>query len=192
MDVVIQKAFRTALPLRAIICDGTIRDLDSKTGEPPLVKKRILDSSAWRIEFYDVETGRGRLRRGGVPRKFIDQKSLEAGAISSVTDVRKLPPNYLRDRAVRDAALVRAAGHCEYCGDPGFETISGSFYLESHHILPLSENGTDERTNVAAICPRDHREAHFGKNREQIRATLLKRIEEKERLLAAGDDWLAP
>ena len=40
----------------------------------------------------------------------------------------------------------------------------------------------DRMTNVIAICPRDHREAHFGKRRAKIEVEMiskLKIVEEK-------------
>jgi 5-methylcytosine-specific restriction protein A len=51
--------------------------------------------------------------------------------------------------------------------------VSGAIYLETHHVVPLSENGADHERNVVAICPNDHREAHHGERREAIRTDLL-------------------
>lgn len=49
-------------------------------------------------------------------------------------------------------------------------------YLETHHVQPLSEGGTDSEDNVAALCPNDHRKAHYSAEaaeiREHLRATL--------------------
>ena len=55
-------------------------------------------------------------------------------------------------------------------------TKSGSIYLESHHIHPLSEGGADTIENVIALCPNHHREAHFGENRDQFRVSLCERV----------------
>jgi 5-methylcytosine-specific restriction protein A len=74
---------------------------------------------------------------------------------------------------VRDAALCRAKGRCELCKQPGFRMVGGEIYLETHHVIPLSDNGADHVRNVVAVCPNDHREAHHGERREEIRSRLL-------------------
>lgn len=76
--------------------------------------------------------------------------------------------SYARDKKVRDAVLSRAKGRCEFCGNLGFITRSGKRYLETHHIIFLANEGADKPTNVIALCPNDHREAHFGKGSEEI------------------------
>lgn len=86
---------------------------------------------------------------------------------------------YERDPRVRKAALKRADGYCERCGAKGFETSTGAIYLESHHIIPLSEDGPDHISNVIALCPNHHREAHYGKDFIALRETMLAIIEEK-------------
>jgi hypothetical protein len=49
-------------------------------------------------------------------------------------------------------------------------------YLECHHILALAKDGADRMTNVIAICPGDHREAHFGKRRGEIEAEMIAKV----------------
>jgi 5-methylcytosine-specific restriction protein A len=51
--------------------------------------------------------------------------------------------------------------------------VGGEIYLETHHVIPLSGNGVDHVRNVVAVCPNDHREAHHGERREEIRSRLL-------------------
>lgn len=83
---------------------------------------------------------------------------------------------YARDPKIREAVKQRADGKCEYCGDVGFECDDGAPYLECHHILALAKDGEDRMTNVIAICPRDHREAHFGKRRAKIEAEMVAKV----------------
>ncbi len=80
----------------------------------------------------------------------------------------------VRDRsaAVRERVLRRACGVCELCGEPGFVTAAGSIYLETHHVIPLSLEGPDHDSNVVALCPNDHRRAHFGIDREATEGRL--------------------
>jgi hypothetical protein len=80
--------------------------------------------------------------------------------------------SYPRDPKVREEVLKRAKGKCEFCGTPGFECEDGGRYLESHHIIRLADDGEDRRMNVIALCPNDHREAHYGVNRDDLEAEM--------------------
>lgn len=79
----------------------------------------------------------------------------------------------LRDPIVRQAVLRRAGGRCELCCTPGFRTLAGALYLETHHVVPLEDEGTDAEWNMAAICPGEHREAHYGERAQAIGQRLL-------------------
>ena len=52
----------------------------------------------------------------------------------------------------------------------------GGVYLETHHVIPLSEGGSDTQRNVAALCANHHREAHHGARAPEIRDFLLKKL----------------
>jgi 5-methylcytosine-specific restriction protein A len=69
---------------------------------------------------------------------------------------------YKRNRMVRNYVVLRSKGRCEYCGEEGFLMANGSQYIEAHHIIGLGDNGPDTVTNVIGLCPRHHREAHYG------------------------------
>lgn len=71
---------------------------------------------------------------------------------------------YKRNRMVRDHVIRMAKGRCEYCGEEGFLMPDGGRYLEAHHIIGLGDNGPDTVANVIGLCPKHHREAHFGDN----------------------------
>jgi hypothetical protein len=88
---------------------------------------------------------------------------------------------YYRDPKVRAWILQRAADHCERCGIPSpFLTENEGPYLESHHIVMLSEGGPDTPENTAALCPNCHRNLHYGIERDRLRDQLLKSIASKE------------
>jgi hypothetical protein len=89
---------------------------------------------------------------------------------------------YRRDPNIRKAVLQRATGKCEYCGKPGFLCADGSPYLESHHIIALADDGVDRMNNVIALCPGDHREAHFGKRRLEIEKEMVRIVASIEKL----------
>jgi len=86
---------------------------------------------------------------------------------------------YQRSASVREQVLNRSSGFCEYCLQPGFMTVSGLAYLETHHIVPLADNGPDEISNVVALCANCHRKAHHAADRGERLARLRRLIESK-------------
>jgi hypothetical protein len=87
---------------------------------------------------------------------------------------------YVRDQAVRDAVMRRAKGTCEFCQQPGFMKADRTRYLECHHIIALAAQGEDRMTNVIALCPGHHREAHFGENSAAMEAEMVRIVAEKQ------------
>jgi hypothetical protein len=87
---------------------------------------------------------------------------------------------YARDPKIRAAVIRRAGGRCEYCRKLGFRCADGSRYLECHHIVALAKQGADLMINVIAICPRDHREAHFGARRAEIESEMITKVKTAE------------
>lgn len=190
LDTVLRIAFESGQSVRVIINEGLHRPGDKLGKESSKVESRKLDDVRWHVCEYDTETGRQRLVRD-VAESTIMQTLNSSTQINSNTlhfvDQYNLHPNdsllkestrleYARSRTVRNAALTRAEGFCELCGKKGFLTIAGEVFLETHHVVPLSEGGEDRIENVAALCPNDHREAHFGECsiaiREQLQSIL--------------------
>ncbi|EIX4877475.1 HNH endonuclease [Vibrio vulnificus] len=82
---------------------------------------------------------------------------------------------YKRDPLVVAETLRLANGYCELCEVKSpFKTKSGRDYLEVHHVIPLSEKGSDTVSNTVALCPNCHRMLHFGDNAEGMMAKLNK------------------
>lgn len=81
---------------------------------------------------------------------------------SSNASYRQVSSNtYIRDPYVSEYAKRRAGGVCQLCGKPApFKDESGKPYLESHHIIWLSEGGSDSIDNTVALCPNCHRKMH--------------------------------
>lgn len=164
LEEAVALAYREGLPVRVIVLDGN----------PPGVSARLLDPIAWAVTAYNETTGDAIVRRGGLPPAYSDQFSLPppadgtAGTRSVTATVRD------RDREVRDFALSRAKGKCELCDVSGFLLPNGRMFLETHHVIPLAEGGADSASNVVAICPNHHREAHYGRDARGIRERLLK------------------
>jgi len=86
---------------------------------------------------------------------------------------------FKRDPKVRKHVIERAGGVCEYCGQAPFELAGGEFYLESHHIITLASEGKDTIENVIALCPNHHREAHYGKNAEELEKEFIAIVKNK-------------
>jgi 5-methylcytosine-specific restriction endonuclease McrA len=88
---------------------------------------------------------------------------------------------YARDAAIRDAVIRRANGKCELCGKIGFLCRGGDRYLEAHHIIALANDGADKLTNVIALCPDEHRQAHFGRLSRQLEKRMIRRLKTLEK-----------
>ena len=68
---------------------------------------------------------------------------------------------YVRNPYVAEASKRRANGICQLCGNLApFNDRSGNPYLESHHIIWLSEGGGDVLNNMVALCPNCHKKMH--------------------------------
>lgn len=83
---------------------------------------------------------------------------------------------YARDPRVRDEVLRRAKGRCEFCGALAFVKPDGTSYLESHHIIALADDGVVRMSNVIALCPKDHREAHFGERGGEMEREMVLKV----------------
>jgi 5-methylcytosine-specific restriction protein A len=170
MDRDAQYAYENSLAVRVIV-------LDKKEPSDERAAKRELDDIPWAVTSYNRKTGAWIVVRNAKPVRFVDQYSAEEEAAGGESEKRLvLGSAYVRDREVRDQALTRAGGNCEYCGKQGFEMANGNIYLETHHVVPLSEGGKDVVSNVAALCANHHRQAHHGKSRNEMRRGLLKGI----------------
>jgi len=83
---------------------------------------------------------------------------------------------FVRDNAVRRHVVRRAKGRCEYCGRQDFQIDKGRWYLEAHHIIALSKEGSDTTQNVIALCSRHHREAHYGVNADDLEKAFIRKL----------------
>lgn len=85
---------------------------------------------------------------------------------------------FVRDPKVAGWVRSNAEGRCEACCSPApFKCDNGIPFLEVHHLRPLSEGGPDTPDNAIAICPNCHRQLHYGLGREEIRESLIGRVD---------------
>lgn len=52
---------------------------------------------------------------------------------------------------------------CQICQFT-FKKDNGENYSETHHVIPLGQNGSDKIENMVVLCPNCHRQLHYAKN----------------------------
>ncbi|MBL7941920.1 MAG: HNH endonuclease, partial [Flavobacteriales bacterium] len=162
VDKLVSEAYQSGLPIRTVILDGPKSEENNSYANSP-VHRRKLDVAFWFVESYDNGTGEFKLTRSNPPayeslltdqyrdERFVDQFMTAEPAAKK----EALLGLFLRSRQHRITVLGRAKGNCECCGQPGFLMNGNRVYLETHHVVPLSEGGPDLPWNMVAICPND-------------------------------------
>lgn len=181
-----------SLPMRVVIVSGPVREPDDIDAGNDRAIGRYLDEESWRVESFDDDTGafvlvRGSNRQlsvGGGPNSadMIDSTAETGDVVDDEkiivdqfhAEVRPVVYTYkgeqkYRDPRVRALVLARSKGLCELTSVPGFQMANGGVYLETHHIVPLSEGGPDTVENVIALSADAHRRAHHAANRNELR-----------------------
>lgn len=171
VDALCKATFLAHEPLRVILLKGDQRKISEAGVSTASVRYRTLDPEPWYVHSYSP-SGDLLIVRGHKPSsavRFVDQFSAPPQPERRTSETS----SFIRSPEVRRTALERANGKCQYCGAKGFRMDDGSIYLETHHVVSLSEGGPDVEWNVVALCPNDHSEAHFGVRRHEIRADLV-------------------
>ncbi len=76
---------------------------------------------------------------------------------------------YDRDPEHKRTAMKRSSGKCELCKNAApFKKKDNTPYLESHHIVYLSQGGKDILSNVAVLCPNCHRKMHSLEDKKDV------------------------
>jgi len=89
------------------------------------------------------------------------KKRAENRQTGSVSRRRTEATTYFRDPYVAEYAKRKANGICQLCGkEAPFNSKKGEPYLETHHIIWLSNGGADSIDNTVALCPNCHRKMH--------------------------------
>ncbi|MFQ2908452.1 HNH endonuclease [Aeromonas allosaccharophila] len=188
----VQLAHMNMTPLNVVIVSGPIREKDVEGQDYDRAIGRELDSQLWTVESFDDENGSFVLVRGdNCPVVDINKQHcsengyndccpIDGAKITDQFATEERPEIYTcngaqwyRDPNVRRLVLNRSEGVCELTGVLGFLMANGGRYLETHHIIPLSEGGADTVENVIALTADAHRQAHFGANRDELRTRCL-------------------
>jgi len=132
------------------------------------------DRSVWMFPLRLIEN-----KTYVLPKSIIDsiqvKKQKKATRLSDIelkiraTKSAKIPGNRLvtmnqieRSIWVSEYTKRRANGVCELCHNKApFNNSKGEPYLETHHIIWLSNGGEDTINNTVALCPNCHRKMHI-------------------------------
>jgi hypothetical protein len=202
-DLLDAAAAFAGVPLLALIAvrekaGGINRKAWRKTGAEYAYRDQIIDRSlAHRFskdDFWSISDalqkldGKGNRSAWALVREMYPEPELYQRLVGSplaqfdaIADIGTDTPDrrmsygvsYARDLEIRHRVMQRANGTCEFCREPGFLCPDGTRYLECHHIIALAKEGADRMTNVIALCPNDHREAHFGARAEELEREMI-------------------
>lgn len=85
----------------------------------------------------------------------------------------------LTQRKKDEIIYDRADEVCERCGE---DTKGEGLGLHVHHIMPVSEGGSDNYSNLVALCPNCHHEADRGAiPKNELRAKVRRHMEKWSR-----------
>ena len=89
------------------------------------------------------------------------EKSVEREELREVARRYGVSSHFIRNADIVAQSRSRAKGICQLCNQPApFIDKNGEPYLEVHHIVWLSQGGSDTLDNTAALCPNCHSRMH--------------------------------
>lgn len=196
----VQLAYLNSVPVRVVIVSGPVREIEDISSGNDRAVGRYLDGESWAVEQFDQDTGAFVLIRGSSSYQPLEIMGGGADTASlGDVDVQVVSDQFLnenrsdaytykgiqryRDPKVRELVLARSKGKCELTMVPGFKMANGGFYLETHHVVPLSEGGADTVENVIALTADAHRQAHYGVDRERLRQRCLETVAQRSKFL---------
>lgn len=102
-----------------------------------------------------------------LPLKKLQELATKSG--KRATSYQQQSTSYERNIWVAELAKRLAKGQCQLCLQPApFKNTKGEPYLETHHIVWLSQGGDDTCDNTVALCPNCHKKMHIVNNEEDI------------------------
>jgi predicted HNH restriction endonuclease len=142
----------------------------------PEVKQAFIELGWYRSPDYAPIADEGELQRRVSMLRKETITTTPAGQEKPVA-VATTSQAYVRDPLVEAWVLQNAHGKCEGCGNPApFTGDDGEPFLESHHVRPLADGGSDKITNAAALCPNCHRRCLLGADRKDFTESLYAKI----------------
>ena len=123
-------------------------------------------------------------------RKYSSEQIKErAYNTSGIVNSRPVETKYRsRNPYVSKYVKERSKGIGDLCGQEApFYSKDGTPYLESHHVITLSNNGPDTVYNAVALCPNCHKKMHVLEDKKDIdkltKIILKYLLEDEERSL---------
>lgn len=139
-------------------CEKTDRNAKRFDGEIPA----DIPHNHWSIVGFDEDELREKTEKEakGLSDTELFEKAKQQGELKPKGHITTTSA-FVRNAYVAEASKRRANGICQLCGQPApFKDKNGKPYLESHHIIWLSEGGSDTLDNTAALCPNCHKKMH--------------------------------
>lgn len=107
--------------------------------------------------------------------KELERIALKRSAKKLVNKKETIVVQKKRDPYIAEYARLCANGICQLCNNPApFKRLNGEPYLESHHIIWLSNGGEDTIENTVALCPNCHRKMHVVSLPEDVKLLMAK------------------
>ena len=89
----------------------------------------------------------------------LEKRAIKSG--SAASSRKTYTKTYVRNPYIAEFTKRQAKGFCQLCNAPApFNDRNNEPYLESHHIVWLSNNGPDTIDNTVALCPNCHKQMH--------------------------------
>lgn len=94
-------------------------------------------------------------------------EDMEPEVLKNITE-EKLVCLVKRYRNIVNKKKMECECKCQICGHT-FLMDNGKYYCEAHHLIPISEDGSQCSENVIILCANHHRMFHYAKNNISIR-----------------------
>lgn len=113
-------------------------------------------------------------------------------SVNSLIEISNKKFNNLESKKRKHINIIKSfyikknVNKCDSCGEETFITKNNIPYLEYHHLVPLSQEGTDHILNIFGICPMCHRKFHFCE--DASRKKLYKSLNQNDTLAKMDKD----
>jgi predicted HNH restriction endonuclease len=101
--------------------------------------------------------------------------ALQKRYLNASPEVKERVSKYIERGSVGSYVKKQVGYKCQVCSvlgrDPfGFKKKNGEFYVEAHHVMPVSELqiGSLAASNIMVVCANHHRQMHYGGINVQI------------------------
>lgn len=100
---------------------------------------------------------------------YVDLQKLEAKYFNATPRVKEIVSRRIERGDISKAVKKANNYECQICkvlglNPHGFKKRNGEFYVETHHIIPVSEleQGSLGTLNLLTVCANHHRQLHYG------------------------------